>query len=89
MRRTGHDFQDIHVFREFPDGVREQHDRESYPLRAVRVKKGAALEGNLLIRSADDGDERPDLFPAREVVTRNIYFVFWQSDLPEGAFFIS
>ena len=43
MRRTGHDFQDIHVFREFPDGVREQHDRESYPLRAVRVKKGAAL----------------------------------------------
>lgn len=43
MRRTGHDFQDIHVFREFPDGVREQHDRESYPLRAVGVKKGEAL----------------------------------------------
>ena len=43
MRRTGHDFQDIHVFREFPGGAREQHDRESYPLRAVRAKKGAAL----------------------------------------------
>ena len=80
MRRTGHDFQDIHVFREFPGGAREQHDRESYPLRAVRAKKGAALS------NPDDGDERPELFPAREVVTRNIYFVFWQSDLPEGAF---
>ena len=83
------------VFREFPGGAREQHDRESYPLRAVRAKNGAALSNpdrystvrrKPVIRSADDGDERPELFPAREVVTRNIYFVFWQSDLPEGAF---
>ena len=38
MQRTGQDFPDGYVFREFPDGVREQHDQDSHHLRAVRVK---------------------------------------------------
>ena len=42
MRRTGHDFQDIYVFREFPDGVREQHGQGGYHLRAVGAKAQAS-----------------------------------------------
>lgn len=33
----------------------------------------------------DDRNERPEI-PVREVVTRRKYFVFWQSNLPEGVF---
>lgn len=39
MRRTGHDFPEVHVFREFPSGAREHHDRGSYPLRAVGANR--------------------------------------------------
>lgn len=52
MRRTGHDFAEVHVFRELPAGEREQHDRGSYPLRAVGVKNGGSrYECGYLLRT--------------------------------------
>lgn len=56
MRRTGHDFAEVHVFREFPAGAREQHDRGSYPLRAVGVKTAADMNQNVCPRQRSNPD---------------------------------
>lgn len=75
MRRTGQDFHDRTVFREFPAGAREQQRQDSHPLRAVGANQTTVtrtgfppLQGSLLIRKtffnpmlSDDGNERPDI----------------------------